>query len=157
MVIILDDIQRMIQKEGIIVVGSVDINGVCNVSPRSSFHCTNDAIYWLDFFSHKSRQNFSDVPWISIAVFDKEQLRGFQLKGKISIVKDPSEKRRLTYLIMRSKPALMSKIHSETTVGDDLEVMMFKPKAIYSLNPQEESGTALVIDNDGETVSLLGI
>jgi len=156
MVTIPDDIQNMIHKEGVIVVGSVDINGVCNVSPRSSFHCTNHAIYWLDFFSHKSRQNFSDIPWISVSVFDKEQLEGFQLKGKVCKMEDQSEKRRLVFLIMRNKPFLMAKLHA-ASISDRLEVMMFKPKAIYSLNPQEESGTALVIDNDGETVSLLGI
>ena len=156
MVTIPDDIQSMIHNEGVIVIGSVDTNGVCNVSPRSSFHYTNDTIYWLDFFSHKSRQNFSEIPWISVSVFDKKELEGFQLKGKVGIVKDQSEKRRLVFLIMRKKPFLMSKIHA-ASISDRLEVMMFKPRAIYSLNPQKESGTALVIDNDGETVSLLGI
>jgi len=157
MVEIPDDIKEMIRNQGIIVVGSVDINGVCNVSPRSAFFCSNETICWLDYFSHKSRQNFQQIPWISIAVFDKEQLKGFQLKGKVSFVTDENEKRRITDLIIRTCSGNTCKIYQELANNNQIQVMMFKPKAIYSLNPQEEAGQALVLDNDGETVSLLGI
>jgi hypothetical protein len=33
---------------------------------------------------------------------------------------------------------------------------MFSPRAVYSLDPKEESGVPIKIDKDGETVSLLG-
>ena len=151
------DIQKMILEQQVIVVGSVDINGVCNVSPRSAYICTDDAIYWLDYFSHKSRQNFQEIPWISVAVFDKEQLKGFQLKGKVSVVTTNDEKKRITDLVIRSCSSNICKIYQELNSSEHLQVLMFTPKAIYSLNPQEEAGTALVLDNDGETVSLLGI
>jgi hypothetical protein len=36
------------------------------------------------------------------------------------------------------------------------ELIMFKPHAVYSLDPAEDSGIAIGIDNDPETVSLLG-
>jgi len=150
------EIQKMIREQQVIVVGSVDINGVCNVSPRSAYICTDDAIYWLDYFSHKSRRNFSEIPWISVAVFDKERLKGFQLKGKVSFVTTNDEKQRITDLVIRTCSNNVCKIYQELS-SEHLEVMMFKPKAIYSLNPQEEAGTALVLNNDGETVSLLGI
>ena len=34
---------------------------------------------------------------------------------------------------------------------------MFAPKAIYSLDPNEEYEVPIALDNDGETVSLLGV
>lgn len=37
------------------------------------------------------------------------------------------------------------------------DVLMFKPKALYSLDPEEYSGRTILQDSDGETVSLLGI
>jgi len=35
-------------------------------------------------------------------------------------------------------------------------LIIFKPHAVYSLNPAEDSGIAMEIDIDPETVSLLG-
>lgn len=53
--------------------------------------------------------------------------------------------------------ATSSKIFERMSAGKSPEVMMFKTKAIYSLNPEETSGVALALDTDGETISLLGI
>jgi len=61
------EVQEMLSKQKFIVVGSVDPNGLCNISPRTSFYYSKDAIYWLDFFKHKSQGNLKTIPWASIA------------------------------------------------------------------------------------------
>lgn len=76
------EVQEIMNKQKFIVVSSVDPNGVANISPRTSFYFTNDAIYWLDFFKHKSQGNFKTIPWISIGTFDTNELRGFQIRVK---------------------------------------------------------------------------
>ncbi len=86
MVKISEDIKQLIRDEGVIIVGTVDEAGISNVSPRSTFHVTDDKIYWFEIFKHKSYENFMRNPQVSVAVFDRNELSGYQLKGKVSIV-----------------------------------------------------------------------
>ncbi|MEX0764345.1 MAG: pyridoxamine 5'-phosphate oxidase family protein [Nitrosopumilaceae archaeon] len=152
------EVQEMMRKQKVIVVGSVDLNGVANVSPRTAFYFSNDAIYWLDFFKHKSQGNFKSLPWVSVAVIDKKKLNGFQLKGKVSFVTEQKEKMRITDIVSRSATGKTSTKIFEQMSQKTPDVIMFVPKAIYSLSPQEESGRALVVDtSDSEAVTLLGI
>lgn len=152
------EIQEMMRKQKVIIVGSVDLNGVANISPRTAFYFSENAIYWLDFFKHKSQGNFRSLPWISIAVVDKNKLRGFQLKGKVSFITEQKEKTRITDIVCRSATGKTSAKIFEQMSQKTPDVIMFTPKAIYSLSPQEESGRALVVDtSDSEAVTLLGI
>jgi len=150
-------IQEMMRVEKFIVVGSVDVNGVANLSPRTSFYFTKNAVYWLDFFKHKSQGNFRSIPWVSVGVFNKKELKGFQMKGKVSFVDDSKERLRITDMIARSATGKTStKIFERLSQNKTPEVIRFTPKAVYSLNPKEESGTPILIENDGETIALLG-
>ena len=158
MVTLTTAVQEMLREQKFIVVGSVDANGLCNLSPRTSFYYSKDTIYWLDFFKHKSQGNFKTIPWVSVAVFDKKELRGFQLKGKVSFVTDEKQKSKITDIITRSVTGkTSSKIFERMSKNKTPDVLMFTPKAIYSLDPKEESGIAKIIDKDGETVALLGV
>jgi hypothetical protein len=158
MVTIPKEVQNMMSRQKVIVVGSVDLNGMCNLSPRTAFHFSEDAIYWLDFFKHKSHYNFRNVPWISVAVFDKENLKGYQMKGKVSFVTNEKEKSSMADVICRSATGKTClKIVERMSHPQQPELIMFRPHAVYSLNPAEDSGAAIVIDKDSETVSLLGV
>lgn len=158
MVTLTTAIQEMLREQKFIVVGSVDANGLCNISPRTSFHYSKNAIYWLDFFKHKSQGNFRTIPWVSVSVFDKKELKGFQLKGKVIFVTDKKEKTRITDIITRSVTGkTSSKVFERVSQNKTPDVLLFTPKAIYSLDPKEESGRAISMDKDGETISLLGV
>ena len=157
MVTLPSEVQEMMRKQKFIVVCSVDPNGVANISPRTSFYFTDDAIYWLDFFKHKSQGNFKTIPWISVGVFDIKELKGFQMKGKVSFVTNSKEKSKIIDTIARSVTGKTStKIFERLSQNKTPDVVMFTSKAVYSLNPKEESGIPLLIDKDGETISLLG-
>jgi len=158
MVTLTTAVQEMLREQKFIVVGSVDANGLCNISPRTSFYYSKNAIYWLDFFKHKSQGNFKTIPWVSVSVFDKKELNGFQLKGKVSFVTDKKEKARITDIITRSVTGkTSSKVFERVSQNKTPDVLLFIPRAIYSLDPKEESDRALTMDKDGETISLLGI
>jgi predicted pyridoxine 5'-phosphate oxidase superfamily flavin-nucleotide-binding protein len=150
-------VQEMFKSQKVIVVGSVDVNGLANLSPRTSFHFLDSAVYWLDFFKHKSQGNFKSIPWVSVGVFDKKELKGYQIKGKVTFVTESKEKARITDIITRSVTGkTSSKIFERMSQNKTPDVIMFTPKAVYSLDPKEESGVALVMEKDGETISLLG-
>jgi hypothetical protein len=150
-------VQEMFKDQKFVVVCSVDSNGLANLSPRTSFHFSDNVVYWLDFFKHKSQGNFRTIPWVSVGVFDKKELKGYQLKGKVTFVTDAKEKTRITDIITRSVTGkTSSKIFERMSQNKTPDVIMFTPKAVYSLSPKEESGIAMVMDKDGETISLLG-
>jgi len=147
----------MLKSQKFIVVSSVDANGLANFSPRTSFYFTDTAVYWLDFFKHKSQGNFKTIPWVSVGVFDKKELKGYQIKGKVTFITESKEKSRITDVITRSATGkTSSKIFERISQNKTPDVIMFTPKAVYSLDPKEESGVAIVMDKDGETISLLG-
>jgi len=157
MVTIPPDMRKMMKDQKFIVVGSVDPNGVANISPRTAFHFTADTIYWLDFFKHKSQGNFQVIPWVSVAVFDKKQLKGFQIKGKVSLVSDQDKKKKITEMIFRSVTGkTSSKVFERLSQNKHPDVVVFWPKVLYSLDPQEESGKAMEHDKEGETIALFG-
>ncbi len=152
MVTIPDGIQGLIQQEQVIVVGSVDKKGIPNVSPRSALFWNNVAIFWLEFFDHKSRQNFKDNEWVSVAVFNTVKQEGFQLKGKVRFLTD-SQKRKMVFQITQSTPKALTKIYDEKIKNEDIEVIQFEPRAIYSLDPRQEAGRLLALDKNDETLS----
>jgi hypothetical protein len=150
-------VQEMFKTQKFIVVSSVDANGLANLSPRTSFYFTDTTVYWLDFFKHKSQGNFKTIPWVSVGVFDKKELKGYQIKGKVTFITESKEKSRITDIITRSATGkTSSKIFERISQNKTPDVIMFTPKAVYSLDPKEESGVSLVMDKDGETISLLG-
>ncbi len=157
MVTIPEDLRKMLKDQKFIVIGSVDPNGVANVSPRTAFYFADDVVYWLDFFKHKSQGNFQVIPWISVAVFDKEKLLGFQMKGKVSTITDELRKKRITESISRSVTGkTSSKVFERLSQNKKPDVIEFHPKVVYSLSPEEESGKPLRCDKDGETVAFFG-
>ena len=150
-------VQEMFKSQKVIVVGSVDANGLANLSPRTSFYFSDTTVYWLDFFKHKSQGNFKTIPWVSVGVFDKKELKGYQIKGKVTFVTEAKEKARIIDIVTRSVTGkTSSKIFERMSQNKIPDVIMFTPKAVYSLDPKEESGVAIAMDKDGETISLLG-
>lgn len=80
------------------------------------------------------------------------------MKGKVSFVKNEKEKTRMVDVISRSATGkTCSKVFERIAHTEQPELILFKPHAVYSLNPAEDSGIAVAIDTDSETVSLLGV
>lgn len=149
MVKIPNEIKEFIEKQGIFAVGTTGANNLPNVSPRIFFRVDAEAIYWLDFFKHKSHRNFKVNPWVTIAVFNKEDLRGFQFRGIVSFITDESIKSEIKESIIKKT---LEKNSSEKvrklSEKKDVEVIRFDPKVGYSLNPEEFSDLCIGSDID---------
>jgi hypothetical protein len=130
-------VQQMLKSQKVIVVGSVDINGLANLSPRT-FYFTDTAIYWLDFFKHKSQGNFKSIPGVSVEIFDKKELTGYQIKGKVTFVTEPKEKSRITDVITCSVTGeTSSTIFERMSQNKTPDVIMFTPKVDTRLIPRK--------------------
>ena len=146
-----DKIKKLIQKEHILIVGSSN-NGICNVSPRISFHLDQDgSIYWLEMFKHKTFRNLQKNPWCTIAVFDKQKLVGYQLKGKITIITDGKIKNRISVQIID----ILTRLHKQKILTKSKRrpsLVKFTPKIIFSLNPNELADSPLMVDANDESL-----
>ena len=155
MVTITNDIKKMISEKDAIIVGTVDELGICNISPRSTYHVTDNAIYWYELFEHKSFHNFSKNSWISIAVFDTTNLNGYQLKGKASIVVDMEEYSHIKMIILgRLKKQDKRKILEQVN-KQPFKIIKFTPKAIFTLRPYEYADMPGVLEADPEIGKLM--
>ena len=131
-----------------IVVSSVDENNMPNISPRTTFTIIDDVIYWIELFRHKSFENFQNSDWISVASFDKEKLKGFQLKGKVTMLQDEEKKKNISLQIIDK----LTRLHKERILkqlGNKVPtIASFKPFIIYSSNPVELTDVPLIIGAD---------
>ena len=149
-------VEEMILGQQMIVVASVDKNGVSNISPRTTFTILDDVIYWIELFKHKSLKNFQDNDWVSVATFDKENLEGFQLKGKVIMLDDEKKRKNISLRIIDK----LTRLHKERILkqlGTKIpNIASFKPVIVYSSSPVEAADIPLVIDSDPDIAMLVG-
>ena len=149
MVKIPNEIKEFIEEQGIFAVGTTGVNNLPNVSPRIFFRIDEDVIYWLDFFKHKSHRNFKVNPWVTIAVFNKENLKGFQFRGIVSfITEEPIKSKIKESIIKKILETNSSEKVKKLSEKKDVEVIKFEPKVGYSLNPEEFSDMCIGSDID---------
>jgi predicted pyridoxine 5'-phosphate oxidase superfamily flavin-nucleotide-binding protein len=149
MVKIPNEIKEFIEKQGIFAVGTIGTNNLPNVSPRIFFRIDEDVIYWLDFFKHKSYKNIQANPWVTIAVFNKDDLKGFQFRGIVSFITDEPQKTEIKESIIKK---ILEKNSSEKikklSEKREFQVIQFESRVCYSLNPEEFSDMCIGSDID---------
>jgi len=152
MVKIPTEIKEFIDEQGVFVVGTIGTSNLPNISPRIFFRIDNDTIYWLDFFKHKSYKNIKINPWVTIAVFNKEELKGYQFRGTVSFITDESKKTEIKNSIIKTTldRNLSEKVKSLS--NKEAELIQFEPKVCYSLNPEEYSDMCIGSDIDSTQV-----
>lgn len=148
MVKIPDEIREFINRQGIFAVGTVGSNNIANVSPRIFFKVEENAIYWLDFFKHKSYRNMQANPLVTISVFNKDDLKGFQFRGTVSFITDEPIKSEIKNHIIKK---ILEKNQSDKIKKiseKEAQVVQFEPKVCYSLNPEEYTDMCIGSDID---------
>ena len=149
-------VKKMILGQQMIVVASVDKNGISNISPRTTFTILDDIIYWIELFRHKSFVNFQDNDWVSIATFDKENLEGFQLKGRVVMLHDEKKREDISLRIIDKLTRLHKKRILEQVENKVPNIVSFKPVVVYSSSPVVAADIPLVVDAEPEFGPLVG-
>jgi len=138
--------KEFIETQGIFVLGTVNENNLPNISPRIFFRVDDNVIYWIDFFKHKSFKNFQTNPWVSISAFNKEELKGYQFRGIVSIITDEPTKSQIRESII--KKTLKKNTSSKVKQMSEKEgqIIQFEPTVCYSQNPDEFSDMCIDAD-----------
>ena len=152
MVKIPQEIKKFVEEQGVFVVGSTGGTSLTNISLRIFFKLDDETIYWLDFFKHKSYKNFKINPWATVAVFNKDDLKGYQFRGTISFITDDPTKTEIKNSIIKEtlERNLSDKVKSLS--NQDAEIIQFEVKVCYSLNPEEYSDMSIGSDVDSTQV-----
>lgn len=149
MIVIPREIKEFIELQGIFAVGTTGVNNIPNISPRIFFRVDENFIYWLDFFKHKSYKNIQANPWVTISVFNKDDLKGFQFRGIVNFITDEPIKSEIKESIIKK---ILEKNSSEKikklSEKIEVQVIRFEPKVCYSLNPDEFSDMCIGSDVD---------
>ncbi len=148
MVKIHSEIKEFIETQGIFAVGTVSGNNLPNVSPRIFFRVDEDAIYWIDFFKHKSFKNFQVNPWVTISVYNKEELTGYQYRGTVKIITDEPAKSKIKESIIKKTLEKNTSPKVKQLSEKEGQIIQFEPKVCYSLNPEEYSDMCIESDID---------
>ncbi len=142
------EIKEFIEDQGIFAVGTVDGNNIPNVSPRIFFRIDDEVIYWIDFFKHKSFRNFQINPWVTISVYNKEELTGYQFRGTVSFITDEPTKSQIREIIIAKTLKENTSPKVKQISEKEGQIIQFEPKVCYSQNPEENSGMCKGADID---------
>ncbi len=149
MIVIPREIKEFIELQGIFAVGTTGVNNIPNISPRIFFRVDENVIYWLDFFKHKSYKNIQANPWVTISVFNKEDLKGFQFRGIVNFITDEPTKLEIKEsIIKKTLEKNSSEKIKKLSEKIEVQVIRFEPKVCYSLNPDEFSDMCIGSDVD---------
>ncbi|MCA9812806.1 MAG: pyridoxamine 5'-phosphate oxidase family protein [Nitrosarchaeum sp.] len=153
MVKIPHSIKEFVETQGIIVVGTIGGETISNISPRIFFVVEEDSIYWLDFFKHKSYKNMQINSWVTVSVFDKEDLNGFQFRGVVSFITDePIRTEIKDMIIKKTLREFPSNKKVEALSRRDAQIIQFEPRVCYSLNPEEYTDMCIGSDIDSTQI-----
>ena len=134
MVGISDEIIQLIIREGnVVFVGSVDRLGIPNISPRYVMAILDEKIIFADAFMNKTYSNLQSWPKVTVAIVDKANRNGFQLKGDVETITDEE-------LILQAK----HKLRELGFTSGPTVVWALNVKEIYSIKPSESSKQPLM-------------
>ncbi len=119
--------KEFIETQGIFVLGTVNENNQPNISPRIFFRVDDNVIYWIDFFKHKSFKNFKINPWVTISAFNKEELKGYQFRGIVSIITDEPTKSQIRESIIKKTLEKNTSSKAKQMSEKEGQIIQFEP------------------------------
>ena len=119
----------ILKNDDVVLVGSVDPNGVLNIAPRFVLAVIEDEkLLFADAFKNKTFDNLRVWKKVTVSIMDKETMGGFQLKGDAEEVTD------LELVAQASAKLLEHGIAAKPQRAWVLSV-----NAVYSLKPESRS------------------
>jgi len=130
-----DEIVQLIIRQGnLVLVGSVDVMGIPNISPRYVMAILDDEkIVFVDVYLNKTYSNIKSWSKVTVAVVDSMNRTGFQLKGDAEEITDAE---------LNAQAA--KKLKEIGFKGEPIRVWGVNIKEIYSIKPSEKSKDPLI-------------
>lgn len=143
MIILSDEIIVFFQKQGFVIVSTIDSNGCPSSSCKGIVEIDrNGHVYLLDLYKAKTRENLQKNPNISITAIDEHRFIGYCLKGKARIVTEDEIQPHLVKawedrITSRLTGRLLKNIHGEKGHSRHPEALLPKPEYMISMDVEE--------------------
>lgn len=138
-----DDIVQFFQKQGFVIVSTVDGNGYAHSSCKGIVKINrNGRIYLLDLYKERTYENLRQNPHISITAVDEHRFRGYCLKGKAKIIKRAKLKSQIIEawedkITSRITQRIIKSIRGEKGHPRHPEVLLPKPEYMIVMEVEE--------------------
>lgn len=82
-----EDVKKIIGEQRVGFVATATKSGLPNISPKGSLRpLDEETLIFAVINSPHTRDNLKENPSVSVAVFDTQERKGFQLKGKAELL-----------------------------------------------------------------------
>ncbi len=84
-------VKALIESRDFISVATADLNNRPNAAPKFLLKIQGDFIYLVDYIIGRTYENLKINPQISLSFFDSSTLIGYQVNGRVEIIKSGAE------------------------------------------------------------------
>jgi predicted pyridoxine 5'-phosphate oxidase superfamily flavin-nucleotide-binding protein len=143
MKILTEDIIHFFQKQGFVIVSTVDTSGCPHNSCKGVVHMDPDGhIYLLDLYKGQTHRNLEENPHISITAVDEHKFTGYSLKGVGSIVPQSKIKSHLIKtweekIAARVSRRVIKEVKEGETHTSYPEIVLPKPEYMIVMKAEE--------------------
>lgn len=138
-----DKIMHYIQKQGFVIISTLDGDGGINVSCKGIVGMDKEGrVYLIDLYRGRTFKNLKSNPAVSISAIDAHEFTGYTLKGKAEIVeRDKIEghiiKKWEEKVIQRISERVVKNVQSNTKSFHHPEAKFPQPQYMIVVNVEE--------------------
>jgi hypothetical protein len=82
-----EEMRRLLIKENVAVVGTVNARGVPNLALKGVVRVDLEGyVYFFDLFRGKTHANLKRNPSVAVSVFNIHEFKGYQFKGRAEVI-----------------------------------------------------------------------
>ncbi|HIE35871.1 MAG TPA: pyridoxamine 5'-phosphate oxidase family protein [Candidatus Omnitrophica bacterium] len=136
-----DQLVSFLQKQGFVVVSTLDKKGNIHNSAKGIVETKDDKIYLIDLYKKRTFLNLKNNPKISITAIDERKFLGFTLKRKAKVLKGRIKEEILEKwekkVIKRILKRVMRSIKEERKSSSQPEASFTSPKYLIEMEVEE--------------------
>jgi len=141
--ILSDDIIHFFQRQGFVIVSTIDKNGIPHTSCKGIVKIDkNGRIYLLDLYKAHTYENLKQNRNISLTAVDEHKFRGYCLKGKAKVIKEDKIKSHIIKtweekITSRITSRILKNIRGEKGHSRHPEILLPRPEYLIVMEVKE--------------------
>ncbi|MDD5195237.1 MAG: pyridoxamine 5'-phosphate oxidase family protein [Candidatus Omnitrophica bacterium] len=138
-----DDIRHFLEKQGFVIVSTLDEQGTIHCSAKGIIGIEAEGrIYLIDLYRSRTFHNLTGSPTVSITAVDEHHFVGYTLKGKAEIVEREKIKRHIIKkweerVIQRISKRLIQSVKTDKKSSAHPESRFPQPQYLIVVNVEE--------------------
>ena len=153
MVKVRDNIVHFLERQGFVIVSTIDSTGFPHNSCKGMLEVKEDKVYLIDLYRSDTYRNLKKNPLISITAVNEHQYKGYCLKGRGKIVmeneispallkkwKTKKAGRTTSRIIKNIRAEKRHGVHPEASFPEPSHLIVMEVEEIVDLTRYEKNG-----------------